>query len=301
MRAISWDMKVLLFSAIALCLGTGLALPARSATFELVCGTMWSGATLRCRILMSGKITSGDSEKLIKVVANPPAGQAFFSDLILNSGGGDAQEALKLADLVKKTLLNTANYDVASMDFDPSTSRSKPPNGYSCVSACVLVLMGGGTRNVIQNFGGQIGLHRPYFSKDAYIKSGPTTIATNQSQIMQRLREFLRDEGMAVDLIEKMMRHSSREVYWVDSAEWSEKVPDQAPWYEEMLIAQCNYRPGYFNKLFREYLKELETGDKEKAQGIWDRQNNYSKRITNCEFGLKVKVQQEIKQKQQRR
>lgn len=268
-------MKCPLFSALALSLVVGFAVPAHSATIELLCPKDPNGQRQHCDILLTGPISSGDTKKLLEVVANPPTGQTYFRNLVLDSLGGDAVEALRIADAAKRSMLDTMNGHYGNL------------RGYPCVSACVLVLVGGGSRTMWPLNGGKVGLHRPYFSQDAYIKSNPNMISQNQSQVMQRLREFLQSEGMATDLIEKMMRHSSREIYWVEYQEWSQKVSTYAPWYEETLIARCNYNPRFMEGL----RKGLATGDK-KAVELY---HTESRRVEECTTVLRERAQQEIR------
>jgi hypothetical protein len=141
--------------------------------------------------------------------------------------------------------------------------------------------------------GGKVGLHRPYFDKDTYRQSNPSSIAENQARIMRRLREFLLNEGMATDLIEKMMKHSSRAIYWVDGLEWMEKVPNTAPWYEETLIAQCNARPDYFVSLNR-IIFDANSEEERRNEAI-KRQQEYSRSLAQCENALIQRSQQEFR------
>ena len=55
-------------------------------------------------------------------------------------------------------------------------------------------------------------------------------------------REFLVRESVPQRLIDEMMQRSSKEIYWLSVAEVA-RIPGRAPWFEEWLIARCNFDP----------------------------------------------------------
>ena len=224
---------------------------------------------------MTGTIAPGDATKLLGIIVSPPAPGLFYRNLVLNSPGGDAVEALRLSHIVKEALLTTSN-----------TEFPLGPQAYTCSSACVVVLLAGASRLATTISGGRIGLHRPYFPADTYRKADPSAIAQHQAEIMERLRRFFINEGMPNDLIEKMMNRSSKEIYWVPFTEWI-RVQGRASWYEEMLIARCNYDPQQLQDLRKKAL------DGEKL--AVDAAVNQDLRVGVCETRLTYEAQQQMR------
>jgi hypothetical protein len=100
-----------------------------------------------------------------------------------------------------------------------------------------------GAKRSFSPFGdGRIGLHRPFFSAQAYATLDPGTIAARQTEAMQRVTDILRREGVPQKFVDEMMRRSSRDVYWLTYDDWIQ-FPATAFWYEELLIARCDFDP----------------------------------------------------------
>jgi hypothetical protein len=55
-----------------------------------------------------------------------------------------------------------------------------------------------------------LGLHRPYFTAVTYQNSDPATIARKQQDVTEALRQYLRREAIPDQLVEEMIRRSSR-------------------------------------------------------------------------------------------
>jgi hypothetical protein len=119
------------------------------------------------------------------------------------------------------------------------------------------------------------------------------SIAENQARIMRKIRDYLVDEGVATNLIEMMIAQSSQEVYWVDGLEWLQGVPSQAPWFDEMVIAQCNARPEYYQALSRIIFDMNES--EERRREASKRQNEYSMALLQCERALTASAQREFR------
>lgn len=99
-------------------------------------------------ILLSGEIQKGDAEKLAKaamLLVNPfyPNGGVLF----LDSPGGDIEESLKIASLVKALHLNTivaGRRTLAYVDKSHDQSISESPLHHEiCASACFFIFLAG--------------------------------------------------------------------------------------------------------------------------------------------------------------
>lgn len=193
-----------------------------------------------CEIHLEGPIVKGDADKVLGFVRDPPNRQNIIAHLVLDSPGGEVEEAMRLAEVVRMALITTANWGLFKngnrQPFD--LDRMSP-----CVSACALVWLAGPER--VLKFGRHnraLGLHRPYFSKERYASESPSQLSRKQAEVMLRVREFLASEGMPASVVDAMMNRSSREIYWVPRKEY-EAIGKYPAWFEEVLIAKCNFDP----------------------------------------------------------
>jgi hypothetical protein len=61
---------------------------------------------------------------------------------------------------------------------------------------------------------------------------------------MSVAREYLLRELVPQSLVEKMLQRSSTEIYWLTQDDTLE-LSGRAPWFDEMMIARCQYDPTY--------------------------------------------------------
>lgn len=224
-----------------------------SATFTSTCPKA-NGVNQGCEIYLHGQIIEGDVGRLTNVIKMPPTDGTVYRLLILDSPGGDVNEALLLTNVVRDALLQTANYSTSDMYLK---SAERFPT-YICASSCVLVLMSGVERNFSNIHGGGLGLHRPYFSAKTYSENThPSVIAERQHHAMQNAREYLVSEGFPDRLIEIMMNRSSKEIYWLTLQDWA-GVRTNAAWFEEMKISRCGFDPLAETRV----VQAMETGNK---------------------------------------
>lgn len=193
-----------------------------------ILGSLPSDSNSNNLLLLSGEIQKGDSEKLAKAFmqAHP-----FAARLTLDSPGGDVEEALHIASLVKALHLQTW---VAG--------------GGTCASACFFIFLAGdnriaaGTidgRMTIHSFG-YIGLHRPHLKLDPARRDGSIDAERRQHGVMQITSAYLRNEDIPQRLIDLMMSRPSDDIYWM-TANDIEQLGNYSPGREELLISRCGY------------------------------------------------------------
>lgn len=231
-----FNKKLLLF---CLCF---IACIASAAEFNHSCPVL-DGKEQGCQIYMHGEIVPGDSDRLLSVLKSTPPRNALFRQLVLDSPGGDVNEAFKISKLVQDALLETGNYSAVEM-LIAAAKRTESAVGYTCASSCVIVLMSGTTRYLTDFKGGRIGLHRPYFNYKTYSENmPPSALADLQRKAMANVQEFLLAEGMPRSLIEVMMNRSSKEIYWLSNKIDIPYVRNTAAWFDEQKISLCSFDP----------------------------------------------------------
>lgn len=228
---------------------------AQGATFTSICPpTAADPGKIECDVQLRGEIVPGDSERLRSVLKTRLPGIGVYKYLNLESPGGSVVEALAVADVVREALLKTANRLGPQNGSTTVWGVSKRAN---CVSACFLIWAAGVERFLSGDGTSGIGLHRPYFIKDAYTNT-PAKIAAQQQELMAKVRDYLQREQVPDRFIDVMMERSSRDVLWLNSITDGDAFINYKAWYEEMLIARCNYDPVLEAKLNQAAFEEIE-------------------------------------------
>lgn len=211
-----------------------------AANFSSTCNTQIEQSA-GCTILLTGEIVKGDNQRLVDLLRSQKSGSNFFRTILLKSPGGSISEALLIAQSVTQNVLNTATTVYWKKDELITDSY--------CVSACFLIWVAGAERmhfsspskNGRKPIG--LGLHRPYFSKEDFANLDPLTAAKNQQDLIAQVRAYLKRQDVADNLIDEMMKRSSKEVYWLNSIETTDELDQRAPWFEELMISRCGFDP----------------------------------------------------------
>lgn len=262
-------------------------------------GLTVEGKQAACQILFSGPIESGDAARLLELFRRSPQVGTTYIALVLDSPGGDVDEALRISEIVKSTLLHTQLYTHNELRAYLTGVRGiGKPNAVGmkrrCASACVLIWIAGPEHSA---FEGQLGLHRPYFAKAAYGHSNPVEISRQQNRIMRLTRDYLLQEGMPSQLVEKMLQHSSQEVHWVTESE-TNSIPYMAAWWNEMLIARCGQKSRNETILLDESFNRDPFNEKWKK--AIEKEAEDKLRVLRCGKDLQFAAQQKIRQQSSR-
>jgi ATP-dependent protease ClpP protease subunit len=228
-------MRKLLF----VCLLAGLTTTSFAMKIEPDTSQAW-------RIILSGQIFAGDAEKLTRTLLAPLPDKPFLiAEIVLDSEGGDLNEAVRIASLIKGLHLDT-----------------RVRGGGRCASACFFLFLAGDKRIAGEHVGGEmrqgrIGLHRPYLKAEAFKKGDPTTAITRQQQEMRKITDYLRNENVPLRLIDEMMEHASNDIYWMSNDDiWL--LGEYNPGLEEILIARCAYDKRYTTASYEKLLLTLD-------------------------------------------
>lgn len=145
-------------------------------------------------ILLRGEIVPGDYEQLLDVIRRDQ--DRFFKStgFILASPGGDIQEALRIARLVKETYSSAYVGEAAG----------------PCVSACFFIFSAAVRREAGTH---TLGIHRPYIHPRRMISMSVLEAETFQRAVLQRSRSYLESQDVPTNLIDKMFQRASTEVY----------------------------------------------------------------------------------------
>lgn len=145
-----------------------------------------------CLIKIDGQIDSNTAGNLASV-HNSTTDVDCKKFLQVNSPGGDVIGAINVGEFIRQH-----DMDVTVLEGD------------SCASSCVLLLLGGVSRNV----GGKIGLHRPY--SESYSESDSQAKAKYEN-INQLIRKYLSRMNIPDRLLDEMNSVPPSEIKWLSN------------------------------------------------------------------------------------
>lgn len=182
-------------------------------------------------LLLSGEIVPGDYEYLIEIIRHDQDRFWRSKGFILASPGGDIQEALRIARLVKRT-------------YSPAyVGEATGP----CVSACFFIFSAAARREAGHR---TLGIHRPYIHPRRLVTTSVSGAETLQRSALQQARSYLESQDVPTSLIDKMFQRASTEVYWLSRDEIEEQLGLRPPWYEQFLISRCGLDKSLERKYF---------------------------------------------------
>jgi hypothetical protein len=179
-------------------------------------------------IVMSGEIKRGDVERF-RNFAEAHSSDVVVGTTILDSPGGDVDEAMRLAQVARDLIL-----------------RITVPAGFHCVSACFFIYVASAYRVAWSQ---TLGVHRPRF--DAAVIRGMSLAEAQKAhdEGFARAKAWLQAQFVPQALIDKLLSLPSSQVYWLTDEDIY-AIGERAPWYEEWLLARC---PGYIEAQQRFY------------------------------------------------
>jgi ATP-dependent protease ClpP protease subunit len=231
----------------------GLMLPLLASSGEVIKtnGRDDDMVVSRARIIFKGEIQRGDAQKINNLIPFAISNSHYATHglpshhhapvLLINSSGGDVQEAMAIGRLLRK--------HKAMVIVDEK-----------CISACTLVLAGASSRVVLglPPFGKtKLGIHRIRSSSPQAASLSADASISQYNNMKQLVYEYLREMDVSVALAEKMFKIGSEDVYFLNDAEaeqWSLSGTDPA-YAEYMRIkdietygADCITKQDNFNK-----------------------------------------------------
>lgn len=118
---------------------------------------------------------------------------------------------------------------------------------------------------------------------------------------MTSVREYLKREQVPEALIEKMMKRSSKEVYWLEEDD-ADYISEKAPWFEEMMISRCNYDPIFDRTMEEITVQKMQKNRHEKTYNETDKDLikylKWRQNQNSCEYEIKRTSQDVYRKKQ---
>jgi hypothetical protein len=186
-------------------------------------------------VFLKGEIQPGDFNKLV-TLARRNFKTFLHATWSLDSTDGDVQEAMQIGNLIK--------------NLGRKVEVGEP--GAKCASACFLVYASAVDRIALEN---SLGLRKPYLAPAGFGDLSPDQTRKKSELQLTTVRDFLTENEVPTELIEKMFSLSPDQIYWLDAAE-AERLGRRPHWFDQNLMAKCRFS----SKQFFEAIGRVEKG-----------------------------------------
>jgi len=239
-------------------------------------------------IRLVGEIENGDAEKFKKIVDDLRQKNIAVNMLTLASSGGDANEAMRIGKIVRKSFIPTH----APFALDHGwTCNGYPPGLESdecdCASACFLIWVAG-----VYRMGNVVGIHRPYFLEE-YLEGLSASEAQKELALMyEKVKSYLKDMDVPEHVINKMFNTESDEIIYLDW--YTTKSMESVPFYDKLEGTSClRLTAKEEMDYWRLLAKKLEGGNiiKKSEKFYFNYLKNKKEKFNKC-FGEKLKEAQ---------
>lgn len=207
-------------------------------------------------LALRGKIEEGDAARFRRLVGEDPERFATHGAwILLDSPGGDFEEALKIAELLR-------------------TYPTWIAVERECASACFLLYVAGASR-MTGMLTKTIGVHSPYYDRAKFAQLTAPEAERAHRGLLERTTAYLRLNTVPESIIEKMIRTPSATIAWLSDDE-VRSIGQNPLWFRELALARCGLadrvRPGMserelirFHELFGECTGRTIMEERERA------------------------------------
>lgn len=176
------------------------------------------GSYVPAAIIIKGDISQGDYDKFFGLFVDSLTHEYPVEDIVITgSNGGDLDEAIKIGRFIDRFYLPVKSFG-------------------DCYSACSFILLSAKYRIFV----GRVGLHRPYFDKAYYAGLSAGKAQLRYKEMSAVVREYLIEQDVAVNVIDKMFSVSSSDMWVLNSNEAIETFGIMKPSFHEWVKAKCS-------------------------------------------------------------
>jgi hypothetical protein len=186
-------------------------------------------------VFLKGEIQPGDFNKVV-TLARRNFKTFLHASWSLDLTDGDLQEAMQIGNLIKNL----------------GRKVEVEESGAKCAGACFLVYASAVDRIALEN---SLGLRKPYPAPAGFGDLSPDPARKKSELLLIAVRDFLTENEVPTDSIEKMFSLSPGQIYWLDAAE-AERLGRRPHWFDQNLMAKCRFS----SKQFFEAVGRVEKG-----------------------------------------
>jgi len=217
-------------------------------------------------IVIDGEIVAGDYERFLAATLKGgfDRGRVFIS-----SPGGSVAESIKIGSLIRSLAFST------EVPFHPDTKQPTPPfcddyevNSCTCVSACLLIFVGG-----VERIGNYLSVHRTFLDHDVLRDMSIHEASAYSNGADAMVRSYLSSMSVPDSLHEIMGSVPSNESVVLPGDYVHEHFFGPAANVEEWIIARC----GNWESVASEVYNSTDTAIRSVARSELDK-------ISDCKF-----------------
>jgi hypothetical protein len=203
-------------------------------------------------LMLEGEIAPGDADRILSNIEWSKVDKRVVLSITIRSPGGDVLEALKIAEILNKNLIEVETPWRPSEAWDKKTRKTvmlphlcvklRRSDMANCVcnSACALVWLSAPLKD--DNDYAYIGIHRPRFSENYFAGLGAVQAQEKYTEMAKTVSSFLAENEVPPEIITKMMSVPSSDIYYLTREE-TQLAGEGKPYLLELLDAKCsNYR-----------------------------------------------------------
>jgi len=182
------------------------------------------------KVIIEGEFVEGDYDRFVRTV---DAIGFDVSEVSIYSKGGSVAEAIAIGTLIRELRLHTA----APRGFGASGNVCpgvKEQSNCTCLSACVLVFVGG-----IHRYGNVLGVHRSYINHRVLKSMGGTEGLNASTKLMEDVGAYLGSMGVPRAIVDRMNATSSQDISYLPDEEITRYLSGYLPQYSELVVAKC--------------------------------------------------------------
>lgn len=194
-------------------------------------------------LVLSGEIVPGDYARMLAKIAEDPNRFLSQNKLILASSQGNAEEAMKIAALVKSLYTEVI--------VAPLTGR--------CAGACFLIYAAAAARGTDGEH--LLGVSRPGLAESQWAAMPTAQAALLEDGMQAPVRTFLSDNEVPPDIVDEMFQRPPTDIYWL-SDEQETALNPKSPSFAKLLADKCGWHDGLERAVYQgqrpvDDLKEL--------------------------------------------
>lgn len=211
--------------------------------------------------IVEGEIVAGDFDRFVKTIDSPGM---EIDNISVYSKGGNVTEAIAIGTLIRELRLHTT----APRGFGSRGNVCpgiKEQSNCTCLSACVLVFVGG-----VHRYGNVLGVHRSYVSHDVLKAMSGTEAISASTAVMRRVDSYLNEMAVPRQVIDIMNSTSSQEITFLEDDIISRYLSGYIPQYGEFMLARCGNWKAANSKLGVLDRKKSVSGLSSAEQGQYD-------------------------------
>jgi hypothetical protein len=183
-------------------------------------------------LVLSGEIVPGDYARLLAKIGEDQNRFLSQNKLMLASSQGNAEEAMRIAQLVKSLYTEVI--------VGPLTGR--------CAGACFLIYAAAAARGTDGD--NLLGVSRPGLAESEWAEMPTAQAALLEDAMQAPVRTFLSDNEVPPEIIDEMFKRPPTDIYWLSEHQEAALTP-KSPSFARYLADKCGWNDGFERAVYQ--------------------------------------------------